>query len=430
MTRLRLGVLRSPLEIFAFIRYAARMRRRGSWIVLAVAILLVACAAPRVLTEVELQEKELTDLNATMHALNKELGDVRARQLLLPKGSPGYLAVGREVALLKEKSTKLLSERIGRQMDLEEARRKEAETAITVTPSVSLANTTTNARVVVELGGLRLYPFTVTTDTDQGTKAVTGEVENTSTNALTDVSVAFNVLDAGGQNVGTASDQIATLEPGVRWPFKALVLDNAVDKAEFLEFKIAGKPVTPPAPADGTTTTPLAPGEAPPPSPQNIEKPVSAERVFDLINQMASDTFKGLNGEENNYFGEIAKSGDIGLLPIQHFLAQNLDKQFGKKGLPKPPTTLRQGLLNILINNGSPAAEKVLIEVLSVTGIAEEVFIIEAGLGKISPGKHGDIFQAACKYLINNPPPGFSPKQRGRLEAILAKYKTPRPKRN
>ena len=400
--------------------------RWGSWIVLTAVILLVGC---RVLTEVELQEKELTELEATMDSLSKDFNVIRARQLLLPKGSPGYLAVGREVALLMEKSSNLALEWEGRQMDLEEARRKEAETAITVTPSVSLANTTTNARVVVELGGLRLYPFTVTTDTDQGTKAVTGEVENTSTNVLTDVSVAFNVLDADGQNVGTVSDQIATLEPGVRWAFKVLVLDNAADKAEFLEFKIAGKPVTPPAPATGTTTTPPAPGEATPPSPQNIEKPVSAERVFDLINQMASDTFKGLNGEENNYFGEIAKSGDIGLLPIQHFLAQNIDKQFGEKGLPKPPT-LRQGLLNILKNNGSPAAEKVLIEVLSVTGIAEEVFIIEAGLGKISPGKHGDSIQAACKYLINNPPPGFSPKQRGRLEAILAKYKTPRPKRN
>jgi len=110
---------------------------------------------------------------------------------------------------------------------------------------------------------LNLYPFTLTTDADQGTKTVTGEVENTSANALTDVSVAFNVLDADGQNVGTVSDQIATLEPGVRWAFKALVLDNAADKAEFLEFKIAGNPVKPPTPATGTTTTPPAPGGTP-----------------------------------------------------------------------------------------------------------------------------------------------------------------------
>ena len=241
------------------------MRRWGSWIVLAAAILLVACAAPRVLTTVELKEKELTDLNATMQANGQELGAIRERQLLLPKGSPGYLAVGREVALLMEQSSNLSLEWDGKLMELEEARRQAAETAIAATnaPPVALTNTTSTAQAVQTVGDLKLYPFTLTTDADQGTKAVTGEVENTSTNALTDVSVAFNVLDADGQNVGTVSDQIATLEPGVRWAFKALVLDNAADKAEFLEFKIAGNPVTPPSLAPGTTTTPPAPGGTP-----------------------------------------------------------------------------------------------------------------------------------------------------------------------
>jgi hypothetical protein len=234
------------------------MRRWDLWIVLAAAILLAACAAPRVLTEVELQEKALTDLNATMHALNKELDAVRSQQLLLPKGSPRYLSVGREVALLNEKSSNFALEWEGRQMDLEEARRKAAEaaTAATNVPPVALTNTTSTAQAVQTVGDLKLYPFTLATDTDQGTKAVTGEVENTSTNALTDVSVAFNVLDVDGQNVGTVSDQIATLEPGVRWTFKALVLDSTADKAEFLEFKVDGNPVTP-------LSTPPAPGGTP-----------------------------------------------------------------------------------------------------------------------------------------------------------------------
>jgi hypothetical protein len=222
------------------------------------AVLLLACAAPRVLTEVELQEKALTDLNATMHALNKELDAVRSQQLLLPKGSPRYLSVGREVALLNEKSSNFALEWEGRQMDLEEARRQAAETAIAATnaPPVALTNTTSTAQAVQTVGDLKLYPFTLTTDADQGTKAVTGEVENTGPDALTDVSVAFTVLDSDGQNVGTVSDQIATLEPGVRWPFKALVLDNAADKAEFLEFKVDGNPVTP-------LSTPPAPGGTP-----------------------------------------------------------------------------------------------------------------------------------------------------------------------
>ena len=224
------------------------------------AVLLLACAAPRVLTEVELQEKALTDLNATMHALNKELDAVRSQQLLLPKGSPRYLSVGREVALLNEKSSNFALEWEGKVMDLDEARRKAAEAAIA--PPVAPINSPTAASAITR-GDLTLHSFAFTTDTDQGTKAVTGEVENTSANPITDVSVAFNVLDAAGQNVGTVSDQIATLESGVRWAFKALVLDNTADKAEFLEFKIAGNPVTPPPPATGTTTTPPAPGGTP-----------------------------------------------------------------------------------------------------------------------------------------------------------------------
>ena len=240
------------------------MRFWDSLGIVGAAVLLLACAAPRVLTPVELQEKALTDLNATMHALNKELDAVRSQQLLLPKGSPRHLSVGREVALLNEQSSNLALEWEGKVMDLDEARRKAAEAAIAATnaPPVAPINSPTAASAITR-GDLTLHSFAFTTDTDQGTKAVTGEVENTSANPITDVSVAFNVLDAAGQNVGTVSDQTATLEPGVRWAFKALVLDNTADKAEFLEFKIAGNPVTPPPPATGTTTTPPAPGGTP-----------------------------------------------------------------------------------------------------------------------------------------------------------------------
>ena len=234
------------------------MRFWNSLWVFGAAVLLVACAAPRVWTPVELKEKELTDLNATMQANGQELGAIRERQLLLPKGSPRYLSVGREVALLNEKSSNLALEWEGKLMELEEARRQAAETAIAATnaPPVALTNTTSTAQAVQTVGDLKLYPFTLTTDADQGTKAVTGEVENTGPDALTDVSVAFTVLDSDGQNVGTVSDQTATLEPGVRWTFKALVLDSTADKAEFLEFKVDGNPVTP-------LSTPPAPGGTP-----------------------------------------------------------------------------------------------------------------------------------------------------------------------
>jgi hypothetical protein len=232
------------------------MRFWKSLWVFGAAVLLVACGSTRVLTEVELKEKALTDLNATMQANGQELGAIRERQLLLPKGSPGYLAVGREVALLMEQSSNLALEWEGKLMDLEEARRQAAEAAIAVTNAPPVAPTNTTATPVQMVGDLKLYPFTLTTDADQGTKAVTGEVENTGPNALTDVSVAFTVLDSDGQNVGTVSDQTATLEPGVRWTFKALVLDSTADKAEFLEFKVDGNPVTP-------LSTPPAPGGTP-----------------------------------------------------------------------------------------------------------------------------------------------------------------------
>jgi hypothetical protein len=236
------------------------MRFWNSLWVFGAAVLLVACAAPRVLTPVELKEKELTELKATMDALGKDFNVIRARQLLLPKGSPGYLSVGREVALLSKKTAVLEQKLENKQKDLEKARRKETEAATSATnaPPVSSANTnaTSTAQPVQTRGDLKLYPFTLTTDIDQGTKAVTGEVENTSPNAITDVSVAFNVLDADGQNVGTANDQTATLEPGVRWLFKALVLDSTAVEAEFLEFKVDGNPVTP-------LSTPPAPGGTP-----------------------------------------------------------------------------------------------------------------------------------------------------------------------
>ncbi|MDE2680407.1 MAG: FxLYD domain-containing protein [Verrucomicrobiota bacterium] len=236
------------------------MRFWDSLLIFAAAVLLVACGSTRVLTEVESMEKALTDLNATMQVNGKVLEGIREQQLLLPKGSPGYLAVGRKVALLMEESSNLALQWEGGQMDLEEARRKEAKaaTAATNAPPVfpTDTNTTSNTQPVQTVGDLKLYPFTLTTDADQGTKAVTGEVENTGPDALTDVSVAFTVLDSDGQNVGTVSDQTATLEPGVRWTFKALVLDSTADKSEFLEFKVDGNPVTP-------LSTPPAPGATP-----------------------------------------------------------------------------------------------------------------------------------------------------------------------
>ncbi len=241
------------------------MSCRGATGIFLAAAFLFACKSSRVLTPVELKQQELVDLNATIHANGKELEARKVEQLTLPKGSPGHLNAGRRVALLMEKSSNLSLQFEGLKMELAEARRKEAEAAIAATNAPPVAPTTNAASTqpVLTRGDLNLYPFAFATDADQGTKMVTGEVENASTNALTDVSVAFTVFDADDQSVGTVSDQIATLAPGVRWAFKALVLDNTAVKAEFLEFNIAGNPVPPAAPTPGTTTTPPAPGSTP-----------------------------------------------------------------------------------------------------------------------------------------------------------------------
>lgn len=240
------------------------MRFRAFWISLGGALLLLACSAPKVLTPVELKEKELSDLNATIHANGKQLETIRSQQLLLPKGSPGYLAVGREVALLMEQSSNLALEWEGKTQELAEARRVAAESAMAATnapvipPAITLP--VAPAGPVLSRGELDLFPFTFAADTDQGITTVTGEVANTGTNALADVSIVFNVLDSDDEIIGTVSDQTATLVPGVRWAFKALVLDNTAVKAEFLEFKVEGNSVPESNPDPMPLTTPPAPG--------------------------------------------------------------------------------------------------------------------------------------------------------------------------
>jgi len=187
---------------------------------------------------------------------------------------------------LMEESSNLTLEWEGKIQELAEARREKAESAAaatnapvtpptvppTVAPTVDPAITNPPAVTVpvapagpvLSRGELDLFPFTFATDADQGITTVTGEVANTGTNALADVSIVFNVLDSDDKIVGTVSDQTASLVPGVRWAFKALVLDNSAVKAEFLEFKVDGESVPEsnpdPTPDPTPLTTPPAPG--------------------------------------------------------------------------------------------------------------------------------------------------------------------------
>jgi hypothetical protein len=71
---------------------------------------------------------------------------------------------------------------------------------------------------------------------EYGTLAIVGTLRNTSNQALSYGQVTFNLYDASGAQVGTATDNISNVEPAGRWRFKAVVIDdNPVKNARLAE---------------------------------------------------------------------------------------------------------------------------------------------------------------------------------------------------
>ena len=213
-------------------------------------LLIIACnstvqdrpsaeAKTEVETEVETAKKKLSDLNATQIQVTKKLIEKRNLLLSMPQDSPPTREISRQLAILNKQAGNLVSQVFAAELALEKAIDAEAKAALQLALD---ANATANganpaAQSVASNGVLRLHPFQIVLDENSGTRSVTGEVENTSTNAVTDVTVVFKLVDDRDESAGTVSDFIARIEGESRWAFKALVLDENAKRAKFMELK-------------------------------------------------------------------------------------------------------------------------------------------------------------------------------------------------
>ena len=213
-------------------------------------LLIIACnstvqdrpsaeAKTEVETEVETAKKKLSDLNATQIQVTKKLIEKRNLLLSMPQDSPPTREISRQLAILNKQAGNLVSQVFAAELALEKAIDAEAEAALqaALDANATASGANPSAQPVAASGVLRLHPFQIVLDENSGTRSVTGEVENTSTNAVTDVTVVFKLVDDRDESAGTVSDFIARIEGESRWAFKALVLDENATRAKFMELK-------------------------------------------------------------------------------------------------------------------------------------------------------------------------------------------------
>ena len=73
----------------------------------------------------------------------------------------------------------------------------------------------------------------------QGTSLVhaVGTVKNQTGRKCFSVKIELDVLDASGEKIGTATDQVSTLEPKAEWEFNALVVESKATSATLASIK-------------------------------------------------------------------------------------------------------------------------------------------------------------------------------------------------
>ena len=170
---------------------------------------------------------KLRDLNATQAEVTGRLIDIRNRLLSMPKDSPPTRDLTRQLAILNKRATELASEVFRADLEYRAAVQAEAET------KPASVNTNSTTSLVIVKGDLRLHSFSIETDAGSGTRSVSGELENGGTDIVNDVTLVFDLFNSADQNVGAASDFVATVQAGSRWGFKALILDESPVRAEF-----------------------------------------------------------------------------------------------------------------------------------------------------------------------------------------------------
>lgn len=67
-----------------------------------------------------------------------------------------------------------------------------------------------------------------------GTQYITGTVRNNSNDRISYAQIEFALYDKSGAQVGTALDNIAQLDAGGTWKFKAVILEQGVAEAKLV----------------------------------------------------------------------------------------------------------------------------------------------------------------------------------------------------
>jgi len=179
--------------------------------------------------EVEKALGNLRDLNATLKSVNRELIDVRGRLLSNPKDSPPTRDLIRQLAILNKRATELAQNFIRADLEYQAAVKADIEAKREA------------ELLVLQEGSLRLYKFSIRTNAESGKRFVAGDLKNSGTNAVSGVSVEFNLYDASGKSVNTASCFVAVIEAGSQWRFEALIVDDLAERADFKRLNWEGK---------------------------------------------------------------------------------------------------------------------------------------------------------------------------------------------
>ena len=179
--------------------------------------------------EVGIALSNLRDLNATLKSVNRELIDVRGRLLSNPKDSPPTRDLIRQLAILNKRATELAQEVFGADLEYQAA----VEADIEAKREAEL--------LVLQEGSLRLYKYFIRTNAESGKRFVVGDLKNRGTNAVSGVSVEFNLYDASGKSVNTTSCFVAVIEADSQWRFEALIVDDLAERANFKRLNWEGK---------------------------------------------------------------------------------------------------------------------------------------------------------------------------------------------
>jgi hypothetical protein len=215
---------------------------------------------------VDKARKQLADLNATEIALTAKLIERRNLLLSMPQDSPPTREITRKLAIINKRAQTLASQVFAAELALEQAIDAEETAALNAATdaNATAADTSATSKPVAEKGPLKLYAFKITANENTGTRFVVGEVGNSGTKDVENVTVVFNLLDDGGDLVGTVSDNTDRIKAGAKWSFKALVPDDAAVRVEFMEIQSGAPSGLPALPGTEPAPKPVPPPATPP----------------------------------------------------------------------------------------------------------------------------------------------------------------------